>query len=162
MGKNISPLAACVKLRELFSLHIDVADRDNLPLPTYKRTPIGEQLSQVAGFDLGALDLLVQEYLQSNVAHLHDTQSLEDLSFMYFGWERKQRKVIIPKVGPALLGLGWPDNIGIYRHGRGVTAQLKHWGTHESLCTGDHVPVKALVKLVARGKTIATVVNSIV
>merc|ERR1711948_117392 len=119
-------------------------------------------MGQVAGFDLEALDLLVQEYLETNVAHLHDTQSLEDLAFTYFGWERRQRRVIIPKLGPALLGFGWPDNIGIYRHGRGVTAHLAHWGTHESLCTGDHVPVKALVKLVARGECITTVVNSIV
>merc|ERR1712060_443116 len=34
LGKDLSPPAACVKLRSLFNLHIDVADRDNLPLPT--------------------------------------------------------------------------------------------------------------------------------
>merc|ERR1712113_1189956 len=104
MGKNISPPAACVKLRELFSLHIDVVDRTNLPLPTYKRTPIGEQLSQVADFALEPMDLLVQEHLQSNVGRLNNRQLLEDPKITYFGWERRQRKVILPKVGPALFG----------------------------------------------------------
>merc|ERR1711920_190140 len=31
LGKTIAPPMACTKLRELFSLHIDVVDRDDLP-----------------------------------------------------------------------------------------------------------------------------------
>merc|ERR1712048_1405616 len=122
----------------------------------------GEQLSQVAGFALEPMDLLCQEQLQSNIRNLQVSHLYEEAAVTYFGWEMKQRKVRIPADGPALLECGWPDGIGIYRHGRGVGAKLTSWDTHESLCIGDHVPIKARVRFELHGQKVTRVVDSVV
>lgn len=163
LGTHVSPPAACVKVRELFDLHTDVVNLDDIPLPTYKRTPIGEQLSQQAGIPLEPTELLVGERLQSNIQCLTDARLFDDLAVTYFGWEQRQRRVLSPKSGgPPLLECGWPDGIGIYRFGRGAHAEFMHWCTHDSLCSGDHVPTKGMIKLVTRGRNVGVYVNSVI
>lgn len=160
-GREIEPPEACRKLQDLFSLHTDVADLDNLPLPTYKRTPIGELFSHEAGFDIEVMDLLVKEDLQANIQHLHDTQH-DDLQAAYFAWDQQQRRVLIPPDEPATLECGWPDSFGIYRHGRGVKTELVRYGTHRAICTGDHVPSKAIIRFRVSGQRMRLTVHSVV
>merc|ERR1712216_562753 len=131
LGEQVSPPSGLNKLRELFSLHIDIVDVNNLPPPTYKRTPIGEQLSQEAGFSLETMDLIVKDQLQSNMRHLCEADLFDNPKVAYFGAGESQRRVTISDSGPATLDCGWPDGVGIYRHGRGVLGELLHWGSHQ-------------------------------
>lgn len=150
MGTEVSPPPSCVKLRELFNLHTECLGPNGPPLPTYKRTPIGEWLSQDAGFIMEPMELIMKDQLSDNVQHLRDTHLFDDPEVAFFSWGGRQRKVHVPEFGPPKLECGWPDGIGAYRHGVGVDAELIRWEVCTNLYTGSHVPIRGVVNIKLR------------
>jgi len=78
-GKNIQIPLACSELRRLFTLHFDTCEY--APLPTYKRTPLGEVLGRKLGFELQVLELVTKDQLERGLSHLRKLNGGEQFSW---------------------------------------------------------------------------------
>eukprot|EP00927_Polykrikos_kofoidii_P034796 TRINITY_DN29439_c0_g1_i1.p1 TRINITY_DN29439_c0_g1~~TRINITY_DN29439_c0_g1_i1.p1 ORF type:complete len:954 (-),score=137.22 TRINITY_DN29439_c0_g1_i1:145-3006(-) len=148
LGTDVTPPPACLKLGKMFILHKDVVRKECLPLPTYKRTPVGEKLSRDVGFALHPREVLTKQHLQAKAGCIGKTEALDDPEVAYFSQPaRQQRRVRIACGSPAVLECGWPDGVGAYRHGSGVVAKVMKWEPYPALLGGSHMPVRGRVKL---------------
>jgi len=73
-GTDIDVPVACSELRRLFTLHFDICT--DAPLPTYKRTPIGEVLGQKLGFPFEVKELITREQLMHGLKNLLKLRTL--------------------------------------------------------------------------------------
>ncbi|CAE8596003.1 unnamed protein product, partial [Polarella glacialis] len=150
------------KMREMFRLHID-APHLEVPLPSYKRTPVDHMLSETLGFRLRLEDLAVEHALQRGISQLPSV--LSDLRDRYFGWTSGDRclqraiKVETAESGSVpssptasassgnlYLQLGWPDGVGIYKDSS-ARAELETWETDDAILAGDHLPMRSIVSI---------------
>jgi hypothetical protein len=154
-GRIVEVPEACERMQNLFSLHSDhvLADSSRvLPLPTYKRQPVDNLLSDAIGFKLEIPQLITQAQVEEGVELLKKNRPIlqadlrarfcEGLDYM---------EVDVPAVsnaeiaaGPPTLSFGWPDGCGVYRKSIGVRVTLERWSPCETL-TGDfkHEPTRA-------------------
>lgn len=151
-GRHCASSKCNEKMRELFSLHID-AQHLEVPLPSYKRTPLDHLLSERLGCRLRLEDVAVADKLHTNSASLEHT--LSSLVDRYFGWRHNgkylQRAIKSDSADDgtsdnAYLQLGWPDGVGIFR-GNTVPAELLAWEADSSILAFDHLPMRSVVSV---------------
>lgn len=139
-------------MRRLFTLHIDAVKEAGVPvpLPSYKRTPLDNVISQVLGCQLHALDVVCIDEL--NCSELYQKKTFSSAE-TYFGWKHKgksmQRQLKADHSDDdenLYLQLGWLDGVGIYR-GSTVKAELRTWETDHRIQAFDHLPLRSLVTI---------------
>jgi len=180
-GRAISVPTACQRLKELFHLHFDLPlNEGNLPLPSYKRTPLGEVLSRQVGFPLKIPQLLTRAQLEKGFQKLrgaiNEGTLFQDVKAAYFGNGKEQRRIKVagapreleeggrpetPETeedgngspdansqGPPMLDWGWPNSVGVYKHGVQTRAEISAWGICDKVLGGfDQVPMRATLRV---------------
>jgi hypothetical protein len=162
-GREFHPAECNAVLRRLFNLHVDAVKERGLavPLPSYKRSPLDELLSMSLGYPVRFEDMVSYSFIQSAVDQAKSSTLLSESAtqnsrFAYFGWKQReemvQRAVNVDPSDDGLrknmyLHLGWPDGVGVYKHGNGVAAKLLAWETEADLQAFDHLPARAVVEL---------------
>jgi hypothetical protein len=78
-GKHVTVPKACSELRRLFTMHFDICD--SAPLPTYKRTPLGEILGRKLGFPIHVKDIVTRSELELGLENLRNVGGCVDFSW---------------------------------------------------------------------------------
>ena len=147
-GAEFKPHNCHLLLRQMFHLpHEFVDSLVEVPLPSYKVTPVDHTLSKQLRCEIEVKNLIVEEPCELD--------SAAAIGERYFNWERHnqfgQRKIPMfshtGAEGAPYLQLGWLDSVGIYKHAQGVSATLVAWETEVTVRAFDHAPLRAVVSI---------------
>jgi len=181
-GNEYVPPQCNLKFSKLFTLPIDALEAGlvEVPMPSYKQTPIDVLLSAQVGCKVALSEVVCQEeagvslFMKKLGVHEKDGVSIKfdseekAIAATYFGWDddhNSQRNVrkehIDPKgVDPKdvdtekrnlYLQSGWLDGVGIYKGGSGSTGSLVVWETESQVQAFDHLPLRAVVDISISG-----------
>jgi hypothetical protein len=163
IGNEIKEPPLCfTKLSNLFHIHRDLVAVDpnyDLPMPTYKRTPIGDFLSRISMFKLNVKSLTTMEHLVESfkALDLSDDNPLTSMSpdvvrATFFGGPNTPITLDRTLTPYPVLDVGWPDGIGVFKHGP-LPIRLVSWGTAAEVLGGEHVATRATVLVTVTGSS---------
>eukprot|EP00668_Euglena_longa_P000255 GGOE01000342.1.p1 GENE.GGOE01000342.1~~GGOE01000342.1.p1 ORF type:complete len:1064 (-),score=355.40 GGOE01000342.1:342-3062(-) len=147
--KHLDP--AYKKLRDMFTMHVDLVAKDTdfpVPLPTYKRKPMEDVLSERLGFKVHTEELITRQQLEKGCAKLRQLDPRQNPEELYFTPPNRRLRTTLSNA--LLLQCGWLDGVGVLKNGS-VPAKLTKFDADASLLAFDHVPVKATVHLYPGG-----------
>lgn len=170
IGNEIKDPPECFrKLSEMFYLHRDFIEANanyELPMPTYKRTPIGDFLSRMVLFKLNIKSLITMHHLCEAFQGLKVSDD-SPLSAMppgvvrttFFGGAGTPVPLDNTNHAFPVMEFGWPDGIGVYKKGP-LPIRLESWGTAPEVLGGEHVAMRASVVITITGSSAMPSVQS--
>lgn len=151
-GNAFTPASCSRKLRQLFNMTADLPSDVQIPLPSYKRQPLDDVLSQVLGCRVRLLDAVCVHRMRS----LTSPELFNEPYEAYFNWEDSGKMVQrMIKEEPAhekdghpslYLQLGWLDGVGIWKGGS-APARVQSWDTEWQVRAFDHLPMRSIVSV---------------
>jgi len=152
-GTRCRPSRCNLRLLELIDLMS--SQSTEVPMPSYKVTPVEAVLSQSFKHRVRLEETVCVDALRPV-----DWAKLGEVQGAYFGWQgsASQWEVEVKPGASAaepqlLLQLGWPDGVGIWR-GNSLNASLVQWQCEWQLRAFDHLPTRSLVEVHAAGRTL--------
>lgn len=153
-GNTFEPAECSHKLRQLFNMTVDLPPEVELPLPSYKRQPLDNILSQGLGCRVRLLDVVCLD----RICPFTSPELLSEPLEAYFNWEDGGKMVqrMIKEEPPAekdghpmlYMNLGWLDGVGIWRAGT-AHARVEQWDTEWEVRAYDHLPMRSIVTMEA-------------
>ena len=153
LGSTIEEAAECFRnLGDMFQLHRDLVAADpafEVPLPTYKRTPINDVLSDLVGFKFEVWSLMTLPQLRAAFGEMDVSKLMAppataaDVRDVLFngalGLDREAWQYPV-------LEMGWPMGVGVLKDAP-LRGTIKAWDTVMGLLGGEHTPVRSSVIL---------------